>query len=271
VALGGLKARLLAGATLLIAAGPAMAADLSSGGSLKDAPAAADALAITGYVDVTNDYIFRGVSQNRRDTTMQAGFDAAYGMFYAGTFTSGVDFDSKSGTPGYNSSQEVDLYAGIKPTVGPVTLDLGVITYNYLGTNLLPGFYDPFYYELKAGASITVLKDLALSGTIFYSPNYFAETGPALTFEGTASKPIAKIGGVDVAASGTIGYTTYSDATSHGAANYDYTYGNVGLTGTVGALSLDLRWWDTDLPKNVCDGSALQCGSAFAGTLKFSF
>ena len=89
-----------------------------------------------------------------------------------------------------------------------------MITYNYLGTNLRPGFYDPFYYEAKAGASITVLKDLALSGTIFYSPNYFAETGPALTLEGTASKPIAKIGGVDVAASGTVGYTTYSDATS---------------------------------------------------------
>jgi uncharacterized protein (TIGR02001 family) len=271
VALGGLKGRLLAGASLLIVAGPAMAADLSSGGSMKDAPAVADALAITGYVDATNDYIFRGVSQNRRDVTMQAGFDAAYKMFYVGTFTSGVDFDLKSGTPGYNSSQEVDLYAGIKPTLGLVTLDLGVITYNYLGTNLRPGFYDPFYYELKAGASITVLKDLALSGTIFYSPNYFAETGPALTFEGTASKPIAKIGGVDVAASGTIGYTTYSDATAHGAPNYDYTYGNVGLTGTVGALSLDLRWWDTDLPKNVCDASALQCGSAFAGTLKLSF
>ena len=73
-----------------------MAADLSSGGSMKDAPAVADALAITGYVDATNDYIFRGVSQNRRDVTMQAGFDAAYKMFYVGTFTSGVDFDLKS-------------------------------------------------------------------------------------------------------------------------------------------------------------------------------
>ncbi len=276
MALGGLKGRLLAGASLLIVAGPAMAADLSSGGSMKDAPAVADALAITGYVQATNDYIFRGVSQNRRDVTLQGGFDAAYKMFYVGTFTSGVDFDSKIGTPGYNSSQEVDLYAGIKPTVGPVTLDLGVITYNYLGTNVRPGYYDPFYYEAKAGASITVLKDLALSGTVFYSPNYFAETGPAITVEGTASKPIAKLGGVDIAASGTVGYTAYSDATAHAgtiyaATNYDYTYGNLGLTGTVGSLSLDLRWWDTDLPKNVCDASANQCGSAFAGTLKLSF
>ena len=56
----------------------------------------ADALAITGYVQATNDYIFRGISQNRRDVTLQGGFDATYKMFYVGTFTSGVDFDLKN-------------------------------------------------------------------------------------------------------------------------------------------------------------------------------
>ena len=273
MALGGLRTHLLAGAALLVAAGPALAADLSSGGSLKDAPVAADALAITGYVDVTSDYIFRGVSQSRRDPALQGGFDAAYGMFYAGTFVSTVNFDDSTPGPKLGTGAEVDLYAGIKPKLGEVTFDFGVITYNYPSTTVNHGLglYDPTYLEGKAAASITVLKDLALSGTVFYSPNYFLESGPALTFEGTASKPVAKIGGVDVAASGTIGYTTYSDGSQHGVTNYDYTYGNLGLTGTIGSLSLDLRWWDTDLPKNVCDGSTFQCGSAFAGTLKYAF
>ena len=35
-----------------------------------------------------------------------------------------------------NASEEVDLYAGIKPKVGAVTFDLGFITYNYLGKNV---------------------------------------------------------------------------------------------------------------------------------------
>lgn len=280
MALGGLRARLLAGATLLVVAGPAMAADLSSGGSMKDAPAVADALAITGYVQATNDYIFRGISQNRRDVTLQGGLDAAYGMFYVGTFTSGIDFDTKNPIgPLLNASQEVDLYGGIKPKVGEVSFDFGVITYNYLGTQVNHGAlnFDPFFLEAKAGASITVLKDLALGGTLYYSPNYSGEMGQALTLEGTASKPIAKIGGVDVAASGTVGTVMFGDKnpSSGAAAGTDYVYGNLGVTGTVGALSLDLRWWDTNLSAGKApsggDSTFLQPGSAFAGTLKLSF
>lgn len=283
MALGGLKGRLLAGATIALFAGPALAADLSPDGvSLKDAPAAADALALTGYAQVTSDYIFRGLSQNQRDAALQAGVDATYGMFYAGTFTSGIDFDSKI-TPGLiNSSQEVDLYGGIRPKLGEVTFDFGVISYNYMGTDLhtVGAYrgYDPAFVELKAGASITVLKDLALSGTLYYSPDYTGDTGSTITVEGTASKPITKIAGVDVAASGTVGAVNFADSTAHSgifvANNNDYIYGNLGVTGTVGNLSLDLRWWDTNLStnKSPCgDGTANQCGSAFAATAKLSF
>lgn len=277
MALGGLRASLLAGAALLIA-GPAFAADLS-GGSMKDAPAAvANAFAFTGYVQLTNDYIFRGISQNRRDVAVQGGLDFSYGMFYAGTFLSDVNFDSTApGTVLLKASEEVDLYAGIKPKVGDITFDLGFITYNYLGkdVNHSLGTYDPFYLELKAAASVTVLKDVALSGTLYYSPDYGGEMGPALTVEGTVSKPIAKVGGVDWSASGTVGAVNFSDASAHGTANNDYVYGNLGVTGTIGMLSLDLRWWDTNLSTNKApcgvDTSALQCGNAFAATAKFAF
>ncbi|MGO9486910.1 MAG: TorF family putative porin [Rhodomicrobium sp.] len=278
MALGGLKGRLLAGATIALFAGPALAADLSPDGvSLKDTPAAADALALTGYAQITSDYIFRGVSQNQRDPALQAGVDATYGLFYAGTFLSGVNFDAPNAVFKLGTGEEVDLYGGIRPKLGAITFDFGVITYNYAGTSVghNVGLYDPFYYEGKAGASITVLKDLALSGTVYYSPNYFEGTGPAVTLEGTASKPITKIAGVDIAASGTIGYTAYSDSTAHSAPftvnNYDYVYGNLGVTGTVGALSLDLRWWDTNLPSSVCDQPVFQCGSAFSATFKVAF
>jgi uncharacterized protein (TIGR02001 family) len=249
---------------------PGFAADLfSGGGSLKD-PAAASALAVTGYVDVTNDYIFRGVSNNHREVSGQGGADLTYGIFYAGTFFTGVQFGAPSAIA--PADVELDLYGGIKPKWGDITFDFGVITYNYINSkvNHHAGLFDPFYYEFKAGASATVLKDVSLSGTVYVSPDYFGETGEATTLEGTASKPITKIHDVDIAASGTIGHTFYGNAVANGAKNFDYTYGNLGLTGTYKTISLDLRWWDTDLPAAGCV-DPFKCGSAFAATFKVAF
>jgi uncharacterized protein (TIGR02001 family) len=269
VALGGLRASLLAGAALLIA-GPAFAADLS-GGSLKDAPAAADSWTATGYIQGTNDYIFRGLSQTRRDPAIQGGADIGYGWFYAGTFLSNVDFKYPVGAVN-EARAEFDLYAGIKPKVGDVTLDLGVITYNYAWNKSALTNIDPSYQELKAGASVTVLKDLTVGGTFYWSPDYFGQVGQAITVEGTASKPVAKIQDVDIAVSGTIGHVTFANTGPAYASNVDYTYGNLGVTGTYKSISLDLRWWDSDYPKALSsDLGVYQSGNAFAGTLKYSF
>jgi uncharacterized protein (TIGR02001 family) len=260
VALGGLRASLLAGAALLIA-GPAFAADLG-GGSLKDAPVAADAWTATGYIQGTNDYIFRGQSQTRRDPAIQGGADIGYGWFYAGTFLSNVDFKYDTGGV-HDAKAEFDVYMGIKPKVGDVTLDLGLITYNYAWDKSF-GTADPTYQEIKAGASVTVLRDVTVGGTFFWSPEYFGQAGQTITLEGTASKPIATIQGVDFAVSGTVGHISFADHS-----DFDYTYGNLGLTATYKSISVDARWWDTDI-KGGCPG-VYQCSSAFAGTLKYSF
>ncbi len=88
-------AALLAGAALGTLAAPAFAADLS----LKDTPVAAvpggDKFEWTGYVQGVSDYVFRGISQTRRDPMAQGGLDGTYGMFYVGTFVSGVNFNDK--------------------------------------------------------------------------------------------------------------------------------------------------------------------------------
>lgn len=267
MALGGLKLG-VAGAMLGMLATPAFAADLGNV-SLKDTPVAGDKLTWTANAGMMSDYIFRGISQNGRDPSGTAGLDLTYGMFYAGTSFEGVKFD----LPVATSQVEYDLYAGIKPKLSIFTFDFGIITYNYLNKNIdrAHSFYDPTYQEVKGGASVTVLKDLALSGTVYYSWNYFGETGGATTIEGTASKPITKLMGVDIAASGTVGHTYYANSMKHDIKNYDYTYGNIGLTGTYNAVSVDLRWWDTDLPTNYCNGSVFQCGSAFAATFKITY
>ncbi len=50
---------------------------------------------------------------------------ASYGIGYAGVWASNVDFGTE------NPDTEIDLYAGVKPTVGAASLDFGVIYYGY--------------------------------------------------------------------------------------------------------------------------------------------
>lgn len=79
----------------------------------------------TGY---NSSYIWRGFDQNSGSGAPYIGADLSTPLgIYLGTWTSGA-----SGT-GY--SQEVDIYAGIKKSIGPVTIDLGVIEYRYPGAN----------------------------------------------------------------------------------------------------------------------------------------
>ena len=75
-----------------------------------------------------SNYIWRGIDQNSGSGAPYIGADLSTPLgIYLGTWTSGA-----SGT-GY--SQEVDIYAGIKKSIGPVTIDLGVIEYRYPGAN----------------------------------------------------------------------------------------------------------------------------------------
>lgn len=281
MAFGGFKrvrSVLLAGATLAAPLAPSLAADLGNI-SMKDAPAGGDALAVTGYTQGITDYIFRGISQNRREPTVQGGLDATYGMFYVGSFASGVNFASELAPYDPRANLEWDMYGGIKPKWGDLTFDFGVIAYIYPGERIQHplGYYQQTYVEFKAGVSATILKDLAVGGTVYVSPDYNGETGTTVVVEGTASKPLISLHGVDVAGSGTIGHLSYEQSKAFGTPLFDYTYWNLGVTGTWKThYSLDLRWWDTDgigTGKAPCgsDTSVLQCGSAFAATFKYSF
>jgi uncharacterized protein (TIGR02001 family) len=282
VALGGISkwyAGALAGAAIAVTATAGYAADLSlKDGGYKDGPLTGDKLEWTANIAGTSDYIFRGISQNRREPTVQGGVDLTYGLFYAGVWASGVNFDAAGVSPRLNSHTEIDVYGGIKPKYGDVTFDFGVIAYNYPNTDINHGayLYDPAYVEFKLGASKTVWNDVALGGTIFISPDYAGEAGTTLTFEGTVSKPVYKYGDVDFATSATIGYVDFTDKSGAAIAyEFDsYAYYNVGLTATYKAFSLDFRWWDTSLSDTSlqCNYNTVgQCGSAFVATGKVSF
>lgn len=265
----------LLGAALL--AGPAYAGGLPGDGRIAAPPPAPRACALSANVGLTTDYVFRGFSQTAEDPAIQGGFDATCGLFYAGVWASSLDFGvaAQKGLDENIASIEVDVYAGIKPTTGPVSWDLGVIYYTY------PDAFDPGaelnYLELKVGASGTIWKDGTIGVTVFYSPEYTGETGDVWTVETGFSQGLPSVGMFSPTFSALLGYQTGDSDDWRGLfANGDdsYLYWNVGVSlGFLEKWSLDLRYWDTNISDagDFCSGDLFQCDSRFVATLKFTY
>lgn len=227
-----------AGIALLALTGSALADGYE--GSIKDAPKPEREFAYSFTLAVTSDYVFRGISQTDSDPALQGSAGFTYGIFYAGVWASTVDWRAEE--PEY----EADYYAGIKPTWGKFTFDLGVIYYDYPGTTGIP---NNEALELKAGVSLAVTDALTVGGTIYYSPDY--NTKEYEVYEATAAYALPKFHIFSPTVSGTYGFVDWDPA---GALTgfEDYSYWNAGLTLAVDKLAFDLRYWDTDLSSGDC-------------------
>jgi uncharacterized protein (TIGR02001 family) len=275
-----------AGLALFALAGNVAAADL---GSIKDAPAPAEGrkFAFSWNIGATSDYIFRGFSQSARDPAWQLGADISYGILYAGVWSSHINFGNDILDGNNVATAEVDLYAGIKPTWGPATFDLGVIYYAYPGAKEGVGHSlvnETDYVEIKAGVSgafIPGLDKLTLGYTAFYSPDYTNETGAVLTNEFMGAFELPKFWVFTPTVSATLGYQIGFDDVykTIGVANGDdnYMYWNAGLALAVDKLTLDFRYWDTNLSETgtisntFCHNLTLQCSSTFVFSAKLTF
>ncbi len=186
----------------------------------------AGALALSANIGANTDYVFRGVSQTDEDPSVFGGVDATYGIGYAGVWVSNVDF-------GNGTDIEYDIYAGIKPVVGAVTFDLGVIYYGYTDQ---PKGSNEDYWEGKVAASVPA-GPATLGVAVYYSPEFFGKTGEATYFEVNAAVPIPD---TKFSVSGALGHQQVEGPA-------DYTTWNLGvgyaLTDMIG---LDLRYFDTD-------------------------
>ena len=238
-------------------------------------PAPADERTFTYSLNIggASDYVFRGVSQSSNDPVPQGGADAAYGILYGGVWASGIDFDN---APPANA--EVDWYGGIKPTwsspFGIVNFDFGGIYYSYPAADPFPGA-DLNYFELKAGYSWSSLHPSLVTGsTVFYSPDYFAETGPVWTIESFAGWMLPKAGFLSPAINGLVGWQKGDAAEGYwvnvNMTDDEYYYWNAGLVLGVGNISFDFRYWDTNIggdAANVCASPGL-CSDRFVVSVK---
>ncbi|MDI1365542.1 MAG: TorF family putative porin [bacterium] len=201
----------------------AAAASIALGGA-----AMAQELKLSYNVGVASDYVFRGVSNTNEGAQIFGGIDATYGLGYAGVWASNVDFGTD------NPTAEIDLYAGVKPTIGDTSLDLGLVYYGYVDDKgLTPGSYS--YLEMKAAASRAV-GPATVGVAAYYSPEFPGKTGNALDYELNGSIPVME----KLSASAAVGHQDIDMGAS-------YSTWNVGATYAINdKLAVDLRYSDTD-------------------------
>jgi uncharacterized protein (TIGR02001 family) len=191
----------------------------------------------TGNVQLATDYTFRGVSQTNNGPAIQGGFDYSYDKFYSGVWASNIDFGLADG------STEVDLYAGFKPTLGPVTLDLGAIGYFY--PNASDNAAELDYGEVYAKGSIAPAEGLSLGAAVFYSPEFTGETGQGLYGEANGSYAFNE----SFSVSGAYGYqqADKADFKPTTGKQDNYSTWNIGGTYSAYGFGFDLRYVDTDI------------------------
>jgi uncharacterized protein (TIGR02001 family) len=218
-----------------------------------------DSPTVVFNVGVANEYSFRGLSQTRKDIQVFGGADVTYKIVYGGIWASNVDFAN-------GTDAEVDIYGGVKPVVGPVTLDFGGVAYLYPGAPDGPG--SPHYFEFKAGASVPA-GPATLGVVVFHSPEFPYDFGPATYLEANAAIPLMD----KLTLSGAIGHQWLDE--DHWGTD-GYTTGNIGVTYQITPhISIDARGifnsgdakdffgTDRDIPFNARD--------KFVATLKATF
>jgi uncharacterized protein (TIGR02001 family) len=119
-------------------------------------------IAITGSAALTTQYRLRGISQSDNTIAVQGGITATHTPtgIYLSTWASNL---GGNGTFG-GSNLELDLIGGKTTTVGPVTLDGGLIGYVY------PGTTGHDFFEVYGSISGKV-GPLTAKGGLYWAPN----------------------------------------------------------------------------------------------------
>ena len=263
-------------AALAFSAAPAFAADMP----VKAAPAPAAAPSpwdVAFGSALMNDYVFRGVTQSNHKPSVAAYFEPRYNVtkdiqLYVGVSGESISFAN-------NAAAEIDLYAGVRPTIGPFAFDIGFWYYDYPGGTCYAGTAacpatifngnvakaDASFYEIYGKVTYT-MGDFVFGGNEYYSPN-FLNTGAWGNYASVTAKynapAMMALGPLGWYVSGEFGrqwlgtsdsfYGFGSGIYAAGIPYASYDTWNVGVGFTWKVFTLDLRYSDTNLSKGDCN------------------
>src|ERR1700704_7174174 len=187
-----MKKLVLAAAVLAMTAGSTLAADMAVKAKAPP-PAPFDPWDLAFGSAIMNDYIFRGITQSNHKPSVAVYFEPRYNVtkdlqLYAGIAGESISFPNRA-------AAEIDLYAGFRPTFGPLPLDFGGWYYWYpggqcyngsvnpvFGTDCLTNGYLPApnfnvikkdlsFWEVYAKGTVVVNDQFSWGGAVFYSPS----------------------------------------------------------------------------------------------------
>jgi len=182
-----------------------------------------------GYLTVTTDYVFRGISQSNEEPSLQAGLDYAHeGGFFAGLFIAGIDYPQSPYLPD-QGSYELDAYVGFsRPAGRDFSWDIALLHYGYPDSEASDSSYQELGFNLhyrdvvRLGA--TVSEDARNGGAGAWTVELELRRALSDHFE----------------ISGTLGRYTFSRSDWG-----DYLYWDVGVSATRGPWTFDLRAFGT--------------------------
>ncbi|MBU3592776.1 hypothetical protein ICN42_01520 [Polynucleobacter sp. 71A-WALBACH] len=122
-----------------------------------EAPAAPEASPVTANVTITNNYIYRGISQSNYKPAIQGGFDYAHESgFYIGNWNSSISWVSDGGAA-TSAPIEMDFYGGFKKDLiaEGFASDVGLLQYYYPTSGIIAGFTNPNTTEIYAAQNAT--------------------------------------------------------------------------------------------------------------------
>ena len=126
-----MKKMVLVAATLAMTAGSAFAADMPVKAVRAPPPPPFEPWDFAFGSALMNDYIFRGITQSNHKPSVAAYFEPRYNLnkdlqLYIGFAGESISFPNRA-------AAEIDIYGGIRPTVGMFAFDFGVWGYIYPG------------------------------------------------------------------------------------------------------------------------------------------
>jgi uncharacterized protein (TIGR02001 family) len=307
-------------AAAIVAGAPALAADMPMVTKAPPAAPAYNPWDVAVGAAVMTDYNFRGISQSDRG--------AAVSSYFEGRFKPTSNIEWYAGVGGYSvklatdPTAEIDLYGGGRFTWDKWTLDVGFWYYLYPHERQIDGVIITAPPVFNTSLGNTDFGEVY--GKLNWAPNdnwafsvqgYYAWDWLRTGADGTYGAVTLKYTGTALPSgwnwyvSGELGHywlgTTDRVFTATGVAVFnnftndggidlpDYSYWNVGIGFTYKAITIDLRYHDTDLNKAECNvltgdpgatlaatptfvtnvgpvfGQSKWCGSAFIGKLSF--
>lgn len=199
---------------------------------------------------LASDYIYRGVTLSDRHPAVGAAVGVTYGLLYAAATAASVNLPSKP-------AAEISFGGGIRPTLGPFNFDLGVLYFSYPGENPAAQSNGINYWEMTARAETAISESFRVGAGFAYSPNV-SNTGAWSQYAaaGMAYEVPRQFLPSDLSVSFTAaaGYSWFGNQSADlgGFALPSYLNWQAGVTFTWKAISLDLRYHDTNLSKENC-------------------